>query len=127
MDEELTKVLVVDDSSLMHRLYDTMLADAMLVLHARHGLQALEMLAQHRDTRLVVLDINMPEMDGLSFLQQWKADPLSGKVPVIIVTTEGSEDDTIRGLEAGAAAYVRKPFQRGVLMQVIERTLAKAG
>jgi two-component system, chemotaxis family, chemotaxis protein CheY len=123
MDDTLTKVLVVDDSSLMHRLYDTMLADSMDVVHAHDGKQALALLVEHRDTKLVVLDINMPEMDGLTFLQEFLRDPLSGSVPVIIVTTEGSEEDTIRGLKAGASAYVRKPFQRSVLMQVIEKTL----
>ena len=127
MDDRLTKVLVVDDSSLMHKLYDTMLEGSMDVVHAHHGREALALLGQHRDTKLVVLDINMPEMDGLTFLAEFRRDPLSSSVPVIIVTTEGSEEDTSRGLKAGAAAYVRKPFQRSVLMQVIEKTLVPGG
>src|SRR5689334_3362664 len=68
------KVLVVDDSALMHRLYDTMLSECMDVVHANNGRQALDLLGQHRDTELVVLDINMPEMDGLSFLAEFSRD-----------------------------------------------------
>src|SRR6185436_9095785 len=115
--------LVVDDSALMHRLYDTMLSECMDVVHANNGRQALEMLGQHHDTELIVLDVNMPEMDGLSFLAEFSRDPRHGSVPVIIVTTEGSEEDTVRGLKAGASAYVRKPFQRGVLMKVIDQLM----
>ena len=126
MQDEVGKVMVVDDSALMHRLYDTMLADFSEVVHARDGREALALFAEHRDTRLVVLDVNMPEMDGVSFLHEFRRDPVGRNIPVIIVTTEGSEEDTLRGLQAGASAYVRKPFQRGALMQIIERILTKS-
>jgi two-component system, chemotaxis family, chemotaxis protein CheY len=69
----------------------------------------------------------MPELDGLTFLSEFSRHPMKQTVPVIIVTTEGSEEDTVRGLKAGASAYVRKPFQRSVLMQVIERMLTERG
>ncbi len=115
-----SKVLVVDDSKLMHRIYDSVL-DNIELLHAYDGREALEILATHIDTDLVVLDINMPRMNGLEFLSEAKLDPLFAVIPVLIVSTEGSEQDTVRGLEAGAAGYLRKPFESEELLGMIEK------
>ncbi len=63
----------------------------------------------------------MPNMNGLEFLQRIKQDAALADVPVIIVSTEGKEEDTIRGLEAGAAAYIKKPFRTEEISDIIER------
>jgi len=114
------KVLIVDDSRLMHSVYESLFDDVTL-LHAYDGREGLTLLALHRDTDLVLLDINMPRMDGLEFLREVSVDPLCRSVPVIIVSTEGTEADVIRGLQAGAAGYVRKPFESEALLAVIGR------
>ncbi len=63
----------------------------------------------------------MPNMNGLEFLQRIKQDAALADIPVIIVSTEGKEEDTIRGLEAGAAAYIKKPFRTEEISDIIER------
>ena len=117
------KVLVVDDSKLLHRMFEMMLRGFPLV-HAYDGREALDLLTEHKDVDLVLLDINMPRMNGLEFLISMKANPSFQKIPVVIITTEGTEDDTQRGLEAGASAYVKKPFRNEELLGVINRLTA---
>jgi two-component system chemotaxis response regulator CheY len=117
-------VLVVDDSKLMHKMYEVMLRQYPLV-YALDGRQALDRLAQHPDIDLVLLDINMPNMNGLEFLAELRADASRADVQVIIISTEGHEEDTARGLEAGARAYIKKPFQTEEILDVIARLEVK--
>lgn len=119
------KVLVVDDSKLMHKMYEVMLRQYPLV-YALDGRQALDRLQEHSDIDLVLLDINMPNMNGLEFLAQIRADDARDGLSVIIISTEGREEDTARGLEAGASAYIKKPFHSEEILDVIAR-LEKKG
>ena len=73
------------------------------------------------ENEIILLDINMPRMSGLEFLKTVKADSAFNEIPVVIISTEGKEEDTIRGLEAGAAAYIKKPFGNQELLEVIQR------
>jgi two-component system chemotaxis response regulator CheY len=114
------KILVVDDSKLMHRMFEVMLRGHDLV-SAFDGREALDRLREHADVELVLLDINMPVMGGLEFLEAVAQDAALSKVPVVIISTEGKEEDTQRGLEAGAVAYIRKPFQADELRAVLDR------
>lgn len=119
------KVLVVDDSKLMHKMYEVMLRQYPLV-YASDGRQALDRLKDHADIDLVLLDINMPNMNGLEFLAELRSDAARVDLPVIIISTEGREEDTARGLEAGATAYIKKPFHSEEILDVISR-LEKKG
>jgi two-component system, chemotaxis family, chemotaxis protein CheY len=119
------KVLVVDDSKLMHKMYEVMLRQYPLV-YASDGRQALDRLRDHPDIDLVLLDINMPNMNGLEFLAELRSDAARADLPVIIISTEGREEDTARGLEAGATAYIKKPFHSEEILEVISR-LEKKG
>lgn len=119
------KVLVVDDSKLMHKMYEVMLRQYPLV-YASDGRQALDRLQDHPDIDLVLLDINMPNMNGLEFLAELRSDAARAELPVIIISTEGREEDTARGLEAGATAYIKKPFHSEEILDVISR-LEKKG
>ncbi|HEY7213214.1 MAG TPA: response regulator [Thermoanaerobaculia bacterium] len=112
------KVLVVDDSKLMHKMYEVMLRQYALV-YALDGRQALERLREHPDIDLVLLDVNMPNMNGLEFLAELRADASRTDLPVIIISTEGRDEDTVRGLEAGATAYIKKPFHSEEILAVI--------
>lgn len=91
------------------------------LVHAHDGLEALQCLGNHADIDLILLDINMPKMSGLEFLNQVKADSTFTEIPVVIISTEGKEEDTIRGLEAGASAYIKKPFGNQELLEVVHR------
>ena len=116
------KALVIDDSSLIHKVFKLILPHSSLLL-ASDGREALQKLVAHPDVELIFLDINMPNMNGLEFLAQVKADVALAHIPVIIVSTEGREEDTIRGLRAGAAAYVKKPFRNETLQDLIRKVM----
>ena len=118
------KVLVVDDSKLMHKMYEVMLRQYPLV-YASDGRQALERLRDHQDIDLVLLDINMPNMNGLEFLAELRSDDSRALLPVVIISTEGREEDTVRGMEAGATAYIKKPFHSEEILDVIARLETK--
>ncbi|HEX5759898.1 MAG TPA: response regulator [Thermoanaerobaculia bacterium] len=115
-----SKVLVIDDSKLVHRMFNVLMPRASQV-YALDGREALDRLAEHPDVDLIILDINMPRMNGLEFLREVKADSTLAKIPVVIISTEGKEEDTIRGLQAGAAAYVRKPFRQETILEIVSR------
>lgn len=118
-----TKILVVDDSKLMHKVYEVMLRQYPLV-HAHDGRHALEELESHPDIDLVLLDINMPKMNGLEFLAELGNREEPPHPPVIVISTEGKEEDTQKGLEAGAVAYIKKPFRSEEILEIISRTEA---
>ncbi len=117
------KILAVDDSPLIHKMYDVILREWPLV-HAMDGVDALTQLGAHPDVDLILLDINMPRMNGLQFLAHVKQNPLFQHIPVVIISTEGTEEDTIRGLKAGAAAYIKKPFQNEMVRELISKLQA---
>ena len=118
------KALVVEDSRLIHKMYEVMLRPISLV-SAFNGEEGLSKLQQNPDVDFILLDINMPKMPGLEFLSQLRANPAWTAIPVIIVSTEGKEEDVARGLASGAWAYLRKPFQREDLVQTIHQIESK--
>jgi two-component system chemotaxis response regulator CheY len=117
------KILVVDDSQLIHKLFTVIFPKAQAA-HAMDGRQALQKLAENPDVDVIFLDINMPAMNGLELLHRLKTDAALAAIPVIIISTEGKEADTLRGLQAGAAAYIRKPFRNEAVVDMTRRLLA---
>jgi two-component system chemotaxis response regulator CheY len=118
------RVLVCDDSSTLR---------ALLKLHLRrvggreaffveNGREAAEWVQNNGRPDLILLDINMPVMNGLEFLERRKTLDVPEDVPVIILSTEGKDADVQRGLAAGAKVYLRKPFTA----QELESSIAKA-
>jgi two-component system chemotaxis response regulator CheY len=117
------RVLAVDDSTVslqMYRLFVSRYRNCELV-SATNGLEALDRLAQEKEIDLILLDINMPVMNGLEFLQRIQLEPAYRHIPVIIVSTEGKEEDAIRGLKMGAKGYVKKPFQAAELAALVDK------
>jgi two-component system chemotaxis response regulator CheY len=112
------KVLAVDDSKLVLKMYEMMLRDYPLVF-ASDGEEALKRLEDHPDVEVMLLDINMPKMSGFDVLGRLQASGRLPRLRVIVVTTEGNDDEVSRGLAAGAAAYVTKPFDREQLVSLI--------
>uniref|UniRef100_A0A7V4XUR6 Response regulator n=1 Tax=Acidobacterium capsulatum TaxID=33075 RepID=A0A7V4XUR6_9BACT len=107
------KVLIVDDSAVMRKIVERSLRSAGLalaqVLEAGSGKEALEVL-QAQAVDLIFSDINMPEMNGLEFLAQVSAKQLAPGVPIVMITTEGSEEHVVQAVQAGARGYILKPF-----------------
>ena len=106
-------VLIVDDSAAIRKILQRMLKQAGLdvgnVLQAGDGIEALEKLGG-QSVGLILSDINMPNMDGIQLLATLKSSPEFRHVPVIMITTEGSEGKVMEALQLGASGYLRKPF-----------------
>jgi two-component system chemotaxis response regulator CheY len=119
----LRKILAVDDSALIHQMYKLFLSryKSCKLVSAMNGLEALDKLGQEEEIDLILLDINMPVMNGLEFLQRVQKESAYKEIPVIIISTEGKEEDTVRGLKMGAKGYVKKPFQASELHSLIEK------
>jgi two-component system, chemotaxis family, chemotaxis protein CheY len=117
------RTLIVDDSTVMRKIVERSLRqaglDALVVYEAGSGTEGLEML-RSKQVDLILSDINMPSMDGLEFLRQIKAQNLAPGVPVVMITTESSEEHVKQAILAGARGYIRKPF---TAEQVKERVL----
>ena len=107
------RVLIVDDSSVMRKIVERSLRQAGLnlgtVLEAVNGAEALAVLNQGK-VDLILCDINMPVMDGLEFVKQLSGLENGKGVPVVMITTDGSEGHVVQALSAGARGYIRKPF-----------------
>ena len=106
-------VLIVDDSAAIRKILHRVLVQAEIPMGKVHeagdGAEALEKLKTEK-VGLILSDINMPTMDGIEFLSRLKADNALKAVPILMVTTEGSQARVMQALELGAAGYVRKPF-----------------
>lgn len=106
-------VLIVDDSAAIRKILQRVLRQADVdvgqVYEAGDGLEALETLKQHK-VHLVLADVNMPNMNGIQLLAQIKANAEWAALPVIMVTTEGSQSKVMEAAQLGAAGYIRKPF-----------------
>jgi two-component system chemotaxis response regulator CheY len=107
------RALIVDDSSVMRKIVERSLRQAGLdltsVLEAGNGADALHLLSQNI-VDLILCDINMPVMDGIEFIKQLPAVPNAKGVPIVMITTEGSEAHVVQALSLGARGYIRKPF-----------------
>jgi two-component system, chemotaxis family, chemotaxis protein CheY len=121
------RVLIVDDSSVMRKIVERSLrqagVEALAVYEAGCGTDALEVL-KTRAVDLILSDINMPLMDGLEFVRQIQARGLAPGVPIVMITTESSEEHVKQAIQAGARGYIRKPFTSD---QVKERVLPLLG
>jgi two-component system chemotaxis response regulator CheY len=112
------RALIVDDSSVMRKVVERALRQAGLdlteVLEASNGEEALQALredeANSGSLGLIMSDVNMPVMDGLQFLELRRDAKLAQGVPVVMITTEGSEEAVLRAISAGAQGYICKPF-----------------
>jgi two-component system chemotaxis response regulator CheY len=107
------RALIVDDSSVMRKIVERSLRQAGVhltkVLEAGNGAEALAIL-QESQVDLILCDINMPIMDGLEFVKQLADISNARGVPVVMITTEGSESHVVKALSCGARGYIRKPF-----------------
>jgi two-component system chemotaxis response regulator CheY len=110
------RALVIDDSRVMRSILGSLLKKAGFeVAEAGNGQEGLDRLRHLGKPDVVLADWNMPVMDGLEFVRAVRADSLFGAVPVIMVTTETELAQVSQALDAGASAYLTKPFDREAL------------
>jgi chemotaxis protein histidine kinase CheA/CheY-like chemotaxis protein len=124
---EVSRVLVVEDSFTVRELQRSILeAAGYSVVTARDGRDALRVLDADADIALVVSDLEMPELDGLGLTRAIRADTARASLPVVIVTSRGSDEDQRRGIEAGADAYmVKSSFDQQALLATVERLIGR--
>jgi len=111
------RALVIDDSRTVRTIIKKVLGEVGLdVLEAANGREGLDQLRLAGDVDVVLVDWNMPEMDGLEFIKAVRADRTYDPVRIVMVTTETEQEQVVRALEAGANEYVMKPFTKEILV-----------
>src|ERR1700739_4807422 len=119
--------LIIDDSSVMRKIVERSLRQAGInltqVFEAGNGAEALAVL-QANKVDLILCDVNMPVMDGLEFIKQLPGVANAKDVPVVMITTEGSEGHVVQALSAGARGFIRKPFTADQVKEHILPVLA---
>jgi adenylate cyclase len=116
-------ILVADDARMTVRLVrDVLVRHGYRVVEAYDGLEALEKL-QHEQPDLLILDINMPRMDGFEVCRRLKANPTTAHIPVLMLSALESVNDRVRGLSLGAEDYVVKPFRPAELVARVQAHL----
>ena len=115
-------ILVVDDSAAIRKILIRTLVQASLpinqVFEAADGLEALQII-NTTNVRLVLSDINMPNMDGLQLLKQLRNAPNWNEMSVVMITTEGSQTKVLEAVQLGAKGYLRKPFTADAIKEKV--------
>ena len=116
-------ILTVDDSATMRQLMNFTLTKAgFVVVEASDGMEALGLLVTHQPA-LVITDQNMPNMDGLTFIERLRAMPKHRFIPALVLTTETSPELKLRGKAVGATGWLVKPFNPEKLLEVVAKIL----
>jgi two-component system chemotaxis response regulator CheY len=111
------RALVIDDSRAVRIIIRQILHEMnMEVLEAGNGREALDQLRRNPDLELMLVDWNMPEMNGLDFIRVVRSQRVYDSVRILMVTTETESSQVTRALSAGANEYLMKPFTRDVLV-----------
>ncbi|TXC65147.1 response regulator [Piscinibacter aquaticus] len=115
-------ILIVDDSSSLRTVVKLALQRAGYeVQEAGDGQEALSRLEQLAKVHLIVSDVNMPNMDGITFVKQLKQHPRHKFAPVVMLTTEGQDAKKEQGRAAGAKAWIVKPFNPPQLLDAVSK------
>jgi two-component system chemotaxis response regulator CheY len=118
------KVLVVDDSPTIRQQVGQALKQAGIeIVEASDGAEGFAVVNSNKDIGLVILDVNMPRMNGLEMLEKVKADPAHANLPIIMLTTEGQESLIQRAKNAGAKGWIVKPFNAPQLISAVKKIM----
>ncbi len=122
---EKIKILVVDDESRMRKLvHDFLVKDGYEVVEAADGEQALDIFYADKEIALIILDVMMPKINGWDVCREIRA---VSKVPIIMLTAKGAENDELQGFELGVDEYVTKPFSPKILTARVGAILRRSG
>jgi CheY-like chemotaxis protein len=120
-----TKVLLVEDEEQLRRVMKDLLErEGYVVSEARDGVQALDQVDRHAPD-IIVLDLNLPGLDGYSVLQQLRSRAATRTIPVMVLTAKGDEDNEVRVFELGADDFITKPFRARALSARLEAVLGR--
>jgi two-component system chemotaxis response regulator CheY len=117
-------ILIVDDSKTIRNLVAfIMKKEGFRVSMAEDGLDGLEKLYSTEHVDLIITDINMPRMDGFTFIRTVREQEAYRDVPILVLSTEGREDDLQQGIQNGANMYMVKPAQPDIMLKNIRMLL----
>ena len=118
------KILIAEDSGTMRALIASTLESMgpFEIVEAANGFEALRLLPREK-VDLIITDINMPDINGLELISYVRNNPAYNQVPLIIISTEGSEKDREKGLSLGANEYLVKPFNPAQLIKLVSTYL----
>jgi two-component system chemotaxis response regulator CheY len=124
IEEPLKSILIVEDSVTTRALIRAIIEETgdFNIVEAGSGFEALKLLPA-QEFSLVITDVNMPDINGLELINFIKSNSRYSHVPLIIVSTERSEEDRKRGMALGAVAYITKPFKAQELQEVIRQAI----
>lgn len=122
----MAKILVVDDSeTLRSQIRKDLETAGHAVVEAYDGLNGIEMLDGNKDTQLILCDVNMPRMDGLTMCGKVHTTPGYDKIPIFMLTTESNPEMKAKGKDSGVVAWITKPYAAPKLLAAVEKILAK--
>jgi len=121
-----TIAIVEDESNIVELIKYNLDREGYKTISANNGRKGLEMIKQELPD-LVILDLMLPELDGLSVCKQLRSDPQTKSIPIIILTAKSEEADRVLGLEMGADDYVTKPFSPRELVARVRAVLRRSG
>lgn len=119
----LPKILVVEDDNDLLQMIKTMLSAVGEITLARDGQEALDLLKSGFRPNVIVTDLMMPRIDGLTLAKTLKNDPNIGNIPLVMLTAKSGPMDMITGINAGARHYVTKPFKAADLIDKVKKAL----
>lgn len=123
----MVKILIVDDSATVRKiLVHTLKPKHYQCVEATDGIDALEKLALHPDIKLVISDLNMPNMDGIELIGNIRSNPELKDLPVIMLTTESGPEHRRKAFDAGANLYLVKPSPPHIILFKVQ-SLIEAG
>ena len=117
-------IMIIDDSTSLRQVVEIALKSAGYdVAQADNGKAALDKLAGGLKPSLIVCDVNMPIMDGITFVKELKSLPAHKSTPVVMLTTEAGEEKKFAGQMAGAKAWLVKPFRAETLLKAVQKLI----
>lgn len=118
------KILIVEDNELNLEMLDALLEDKYEILKARNGKIGLELLEQHyKELSLILLDVQMPVLNGFEFMKRVRGDALLSSVPIIVVTGSDGIDMELTCLDLGAADFITKPYNTDIIRKRIRNVI----
>lgn len=117
-------ILLVEDEPVIRELVRSMLSDGEVdVVCAANGVEGLK-LAKSQPFHLILMDVVLPQLDGVSVCRILKSDPATSRVPLYMLTAKAKKADVLSATQAGADGYIHKPFRGAELMALVERLRA---
>ncbi len=122
----MAKILIIDDSEAIRiQLRKDLESKGHSVVEAVDGMDGLNQLQKATDTELIICDVNMPKMDGLTMIAKVNQQPQYSSIKIFMLTTEGSADMKTRGKEIGVKAWITKPYLAEKLLSAVEKICQK--